>query len=376
MKTKEWLKLWLLLSIVIILFIGGLNYIIDPNGLNHFFNKEGLNSHKKTNTGYTYRFKTNIVRDRDFDILLLGTSRIGVMNPEIVKNYIDGDVFNFEIPASTTEIQHKLFMYTLKYNQIKTLIYGIDFMSFNESRTIKKDFKTFYKLQKRIEEQKKIKNYDLYFNIETLIKTIVVMYRNMFNKILIEEKYLVSNGMRDYVNYQDQLDRGVFNINKEINSSLELYFKSKGGIYQDYKFSKKYLQYFKKTIDYCKNNKINVIVYIPPMSSEHFDAIHAANYFDDFEKFKRELVKITNYTDFTGHNSITENKMNYWDSSHLKMELTPIIMEKLLKSDDKDKEEVFLDFGISVNKSNIDHHLKRQKSQLKEYDLKGVLTAK
>ena len=160
-----------------------------------------------------------------------------------------------------------------------------------------------------------------------------------------------------------------FNIDKGIKNSIKGYFKDIGH-YEDYTFSYEYLKYFKKTIDYCRNNNIKVLVYIPPMYSDHFDALSSAEYYDEFELFKKELVKVVDYVDFTGHNTITNNKNNYWDSSHLRKELTEVVMAKLFNAKSK---KTPLDFGVAVNKDNIDEHLENLKAQIKSYDLDKTL---
>lgn len=371
MNSKKWIKIVLVLSIFVVGFIGSFNYLIDPYGMNSFIKLDRINKYKKSNTGYTFRFKTNIIRNNKFDTLMLGTSRIGVMNPEIVDKYINGKTFNFEAPGSVTEQQHKLFLYALKYNNIKTLVYGIDFMSFNENRTIKNDFKEFYELNGKIENKEPILNYDLYFNIKTFKDSCQVLIFNLIDKKIIESHYLIKNGMRNYADHIYNLKRGKLKLDDNIKSSIKGYFTLNTGTYKNYKFSYKYLEYFKKTIEYCKTNNIKVYVYIPPMYSDHFDAIASANYFDEFELFKKEIVKITDYIDFTGHNTITENKNNYWDSSHLRKEVTEIVMAKVFN----DKiVNVPKNFGIIITKDNVTEHLVKLRTQIKNYDLNKTLS--
>ena len=368
MNGKKWIRTWFII-IIIIPTVGVFNYLIDPYGMNNFVKINRVNKEKTGNTGYTYRFKTNIVRNYKFDTLMLGTSRVGVMNPEVVNKYTNGNTFNFEVPGSITEQQYKLFLYTLKYNNIKTLVYGIDFMSFNENRTIKNDFKEFYKLYNKIDNKQEISNYDLYFNLKTFKESAIVLFKNILNKKSFEAKYLFKNGMRDYINHTEALKNGTFEIDKRIESSIKSYFKENTGTYKNYKFSYEYLKYFKKTIDYCRNNNIKVLVYIPPMYSAHFDAFNSAGYYDEFELFKKELVQITNYVDFTGHNTITENKNNYWDSSHLRKELTEVVMAKLFNDN---LIQVPVDFGVYITKDNIDNHLENLKEQIQNYDLNKI----
>ena len=105
------------------------------------------------------------------------------------------------------------------------------------------------------------------------------------------------------------------------------------------------------------------------MMSKHFDSLSSAGYFDDFEHFKRALVKITNYIDFTGHNSITTNKDNYWDSSHLRVEVTKPLMARVFN----DQAHAPKDFGVLVTKENIETHLKNLRNQIESFDLNKTL---
>lgn len=369
MNSKKWIKILTVLCVLGVGFVGGINYLVDPQGFNNTVIIDRINSKKYSNTSMTTRFKAKILEKGNFDAIMLGTSRIGVMNPNIVNKYLNTNTFNLEYPGSNTIIQNKLFKYANHFNDIKYLIYGIDFLAFNENRIIKNDFKEFYDLEENIENFETISNFELYFNFETFTKSVKLVIKNILNKQKDEAIYLASNGMRDYRNYIQEYNNGKLDLTKNINSSIKSYFKT-DGTYKNYKFSYKYLEYFKDTLDYCKKNDIKVFVYIPPMYSQHFDAINKAGYFDEFELFKKELVKLTNYIDFTGHNSITENKNNYWDSSHLRVEVTKQIMEKLFNDKTVDTTN---NFGTLVTKENINHHLENLRTQIKDYDLKKIV---
>jgi len=79
--------------------------------------------------------------------------------------------------------------------------------------------------------------------------------------------------------------------------------------------------------------------------------------------------KITNYIDFTGHNSITTNKDNYWDSSHLRVEVTKPLMARVFN----DQAHAPKDFGVLVTKENIETHLKNLRNQIESFDLNKTL---
>lgn len=350
MNSKKWIKILLIPCILAVGFVGGVNYLVELHGFNNKVLISNINSKKDSNTSMTTRFKANILENGKFDTIMLGTSRIGVMDPNVVNKYLN----------SNTVIQNNFFKYANHFNDVKYLVYGIDFMAFNENRIIKNYFKEFYDLEENIDKFDEILNFDLYFNIETFIKSGNLVIKNILNRQQSEPIYLSENGMRDYRNFIEDID-------EEINNSISSYFSNKAiSIYKNYKFSYEYLEYFKDTIKFCKENNIKVFVYIPPMYAKHFDAINSAEYFDEFELFKKELIKITDYIDFTGHNTISENKNNYWDSSHLRVEMTEQIMAKIFNDKVVD---VPKDFGVLVTKENINEHLENLRKQIEEYDL-------
>jgi len=370
-NEKKWVKLWIIITILIPI-IALLNYVIDPNGMNNKIVIDGINSSKKTNTGYSYRFKTNRLVNDKFDTLMLGTSRIGVMDPRVVNGYTKGNTFNLEAPASITEMHYKLFKYALKYNNIKNVVYGIDFMAFNKSRTLGKTFSQFNGLNNKIVNGEKISNYDLYFNLDTTKSSSYVLYKNLMNQEIVAEKFL-QNGMRVFYQYIDSLKKGTYSYNKRMEFTFHEYYNDFNGIYKNYKYSENYLDYFSKIIKECKENNIKIWVYIPPMYNLHFDSLKSAGYYDEFERFKRELVKFTNYIDFTGYNTITNNSDNFWDSAHLKVKMTKPVMARIFHDKSVD---VPSDFGVLVTPENIETHLKNLRGQVKEFDLEKMLSYK
>lgn len=365
MNNKKWIKILLVLCILGFAFVGFVNYIVDPYGFNNKVIINKINSKKYSNTLMTTRFKANILENGNFDTIMLGTSRIGVINPDIVNKYLNSNTFNLDYPASNTIIQNKFFKYATHYNEIKYLIYSVDFLSFNKNKIIKNDFKEFYELEKKIDNFKTISNYDIYFNIETFSKSIKLVIKNILNKQPNDVIYLPKNGMREYQNYIEDDKQGKFDIDESISNDIKSYFSPKG-FYYNYEFSYEYLEHFKNTIEYCKKNNIEVFVYMTPLYSELFDAINSANYYDEFEKFKKEIVKITDFIDFTGHTSITTNKNNYWDASHLKVEKTEEIMKNILNFDSTISQEKI---AVKVTKENIDEHLENLRKQIQDYDL-------
>lgn len=373
LNAKKWLKAVLGISLLVASLIGGFNYIVDPYGLNSMVKIEEFNKYKKSNTGYTFRFKTNEFKKQKFDNLLIGTSRVGVMDPEVVNNILGGKTFNFASSGSITQIQKELFLYALKNSNIKNVIYGVDFLSLNGTIKLEKKFKEFYQIQDKLKKNQTIYSFDLYFNYSTLIESIKLIRRNIKEKVFYEKRYR-SDGMRDYIDYVEEVNHNKYNIDKNIKQSiLSYYHHDIYGGYQNYQFSDEYLGHVRDIVSFCKKNNINLWVYIPPMSKDHFDALKAYGIYTQFEEFKKKLLLITNYVDFTGHNSITDTKKYFWDGSHLRKEYTSLIMGRVLGSEEI---KVPNDFGVYVTKENIERHIEQMRESIKPYDIDILIKEK
>ncbi len=365
MHSIKWIKIWFCIIVILIPLLGLFNYVIDPYGFNKKFDLKGINTVKEDNTRFTIKYKMPRLRKGGWDTLMLGTSRIGLMDTDVVNDYLDCKTFTISQPGSAMSIQFDSFLYAIEFNHVKNIIYGIDFMSFNKNLRLNDDYA---QLKSKVKSFDEFYPYDIYFNLKTFKRSIATVMNNLSDNPKLRPFYS-ENGMRNFPNYKQLLLNGKFNTQIRIDRHIKKYFKQ-DGIYKNYEYSNEYMLMFEKIVDYCNKNGVNLYVYIPPVYYEHFYAFKDAGLKSEFERFKRELVKIVDFIDFTGVNSITVNKENYWDSSHLKKKHTNKIMAKLIQDvsivDHKD-------FGVMVTKDNIEEHLERQNSEYRESNLKKIL---
>jgi len=354
MNSKKWLKIFVVLSFLGVGFVGGVNWVVDPYGSNNLIQKD-WNKIKLGNIKRPLSFKLPIIKNGEIDVLTLGTSRTGVMDIDIIKNYYSGNIFSLSSPSSLAEEQYFILRYALKHNNIKTLIYGIDFMSFNGNK--EKPSSDFNEHRKSIENFENIDNPVInYFSIDTLKYSL----KMILNK---KDTFYTYQGERVYINAIESIRNGTFKFKYDIEK-----FKTNAQ-YSPYKFSSKQLDYFKKSIELCQANNINIILYTPPMYYKHFFNIYT-NLENDFVIFKKELVRVKSYYDFSGINEISKNESNYVDESHLRGELAKNIMSKIFNDNSIKTPK---DYGILVTKENIDEHLENLKTQIKNYDLEKTL---
>ena len=93
----------------------------------------------------------------------------------------------------------------------------------------------------------------------------------------------------------------------------------------------------------CDEHGVELIVFINP--------IHYVTYLDsgvdEFNLFKKQLVEITNYYDFSGKNKITTDNYNYYETSHYRPMVGDMIIARIFHGT-SEKEG-----GAYVTKNNI-----------------------
>lgn len=345
MNNKKWIKIWATIILIVVLSIGGFNYVVDPYGSNNKIQKD-WNLIKLANTKRALAYKLPLIENGNIDILLLGTSKVGVMDADIVNKYYKGNVFILSSPASLAEEQYYIFKYALKFNNIKTLIYGVELMSFNG---MKKEHTSDFKEHKNsIKEYKDISNSLVsYISIDTLKYSI----KMMFNK---KETYYSIDGQRHYPSIINSINNNTFKFKYNINTVKD------NTQYNPYKFSYSQLEYFKKIQQLCKDNNIKLIAYSPPMYYKHFLNIYE-NIKTDYLLFKTELANLTNYFDFTGVNEISKYSKNYYDEAHVRKEITENILSSI---NSVEKENLVTKKFLKKHLQNIDQEYEDNKKFL------------
>ena len=135
------------------------------------------------------------------------------------------------------------------------------------------------------------------------------------------------------------------------------------GFYKTYSLSQQQLDNFKNVIELCQENNIDYRVFISPTHATQYEAIDRAGLWPTFEDWKREVVKITPVWDFSGYNSITtetisESMKNYIDNSHYSQYTGDLVLNKIFADRTN---SVPQDFGVLIDRSNLESHLQQIK---------------
>lgn len=330
MKKKY--KIYLLLSIIftsILFALGiGVRYIIDPAGLNNKFN---LGLYKDIALAYrTQKFvELNQIKP---DTLMVGGSRVHYLNPEDLKKYTNDKVYNLGLSYSTLEEQYYFLKYSLENLQIKNVILGINLYTFSEvlednSSDFDKDIFT-----NKFNFYQQIKHY-----LEVpLYKYLKYAYNNTNTEPVYKDGAITA--------YHQQIVLTNNPEEKRWSNSVNGYRKK----YRDYlEWGESGLDYLKKMVELCEEHNVNLKVFTTAIHTSQLELLEELNKMDIYYKWKEEVAKITPYWDFMYSNSITTNKDNFIDSSHIKQEFGYLYFARLF---DDSSVNVPKDFGIYVEK--------------------------
>ncbi len=280
-----------------------------------------------------------------YDSFIFGSSRAGNIPNETIKS---GNFYNMTISQGIpSEHLYNLKMLLRNKVKIKTIMVGLE------------DFS--YKLESRSDNGELITTpYSDSFidNLKYYIK-----YTFKLPKRDVLEPY-ISQKQEEFPVFYD-----IYASGRPIHTEIDEYIDThKSEHIADKKFRNpsvhktnymnQTLKDIREIVDICKENSIKCIMFINPI----YKSTYLANNPAQFMEFKKRLVNITDFYDFSGINSITSDPFNYYETSHFRV----FIGEKMLAKIFGDYENISIpsDFGVYVTKANIAAHLKNLKDQL------------
>ena len=345
-KFRAYNWVFFITTFIPMLSVGLFNWTIDPYDLFNTPNWWGINHEKIKKDNNDRLFKTmDIIRLKP-KVILMGSSRTKQgLNPEhpAIKN--NRLAYNLAINGPNLyEVRRYIEHAIANQPDLQQIILGIDFFMFNSSLENQPSFE-----EKRLEKKHIIPTDAI--NALFSIDTFNVSKETIAASLKTEDKNnsYSENGFMPNRNADDGETKWRF------GQSIKLYFE----LHSDYQFSQQYWSDFIKIVELCRQNNIDLKVFISPAHATQWESIKVTGRWDIFEQWKRELVNITPVWDFSGFNSVTseaiKTKMtNYVDNSHYSPMIGNLILDRIF---DYQSESIPKDFGILLTADNIEKHL-------------------
>lgn len=271
--------------------------MIDPYKVIKKENSPKLNELKSE---ISYKINYPLFKLQEFvndptDIIILGDSRANKLNSDLFERLTEENTLNLAYGGGTLPEIVETFWILTKTHKLKQVYIGINFELFNSLNG-----------RSRVNEANRIR--------ESLASYLTSKY-SIKSTFLILKSLLTSKKI--------EIEKPPFNKEEfwryQLNTTIPNFYK-------DYKYPIQFYTHLKEISDYCKQNTIDLIFFIPPTHTELQDKIRYFNLEKENEKFISDLrsLKTTLY-DFNFANNLTRNKNNFTDPFHFNDSIAKIV---------------------------------------------------
>jgi hypothetical protein len=372
-KSKSYLQISGILMAIAIIAIISFNWFMNPYGIYHSPEIDGINKRKPLFAGQLRLAKAWTIYKRKPDGIILGSSRSECgLDPDHLGWKDAQDVYNLAISGGNMYEALRYFQHAHALKPQKQVVLGLDFRMFNVfedgSTGGFKDSRLIVKANGSVNPQFSIsEKFLMLASMDVLGDSIQTLKKQD------ADLHYLPNG------------KVSWKVNVRLNSRL-------GGHHKAFRFTEKKnmnqiwfqrpnqyefihpntgqssFDYLHLLLDTAYRDNIDLRMLISPSHARLWEALHAVGLWSKFEQWKRELVSLNEQEakksgkkpfplwDFSGYNrytteNITANMKWYWESSHYKKELGDIVLDSVFGRKIADN------FGKLINTKNIDKHL-------------------
>jgi len=340
------LKYWLIWVMSVVTFflsiINYFNYKVDPfNYHSDILDRNySLNITKEKWLQNFPIYKLTKVTQQQAQTLIIGSSTVGCLSTTLLSHYIKAPAYNFYVPVLQTMDAYHYIKYIVKNSNLKTILYGLEFAGFNKS------LNNSYTLNNSLKKFMNLNSLGLYrylqnFSFYTLKASYASYQLIQHPHKKIDKIYLNNDGTLSLYK-REQLDKlGQYDF-KGRNRGYLKSFTHGDAYYMHYRFDEEQFKNLQKIKTLCDERGIDLKIFINPIHISLQNLIHSLRYENKILEFRTRLAKISNFTDFTLPNKITQDDSYFWDAAHYKTKMSPLIYDKLFLNKG--------DFGVNVKK--------------------------
>lgn len=344
MNSKKWIKIVLVLVVLVLpVFVGWINYTVDPYG---YLSTNNKYSELLTRVNKPIVLNTKLYTNGK--IYLIGTSRQMRVNPNLIHNYTNKEVRNINISGSTLS---ENLMIAKKVKQLgKNFIYGFDCFSLNEYR-----IKKFSELKSRYISYKNELSKSSFTLLHGLLNfdIIKVTIRHTLYQLLNKDLYFNDN--KENITVYDYNQTRIINTFNEVSKKGNF---TKFTLYPD-----------KKILELAKLADEKDIFIIYP---EYFFYYKMFQKYQNIEKSYFHAIKIlvkntkAKVWIFYGINKITTNVNNFdTDGWHFHPKIAKLIYNDVYSNKSN--------IGYLLTNDKVDEYLKNLHNQIQNYDLNKTI---
>lgn len=348
------------------------NYLIDPY-LSHQWDSSLLQRLRPTREKLSPWGKTYAVFKYQPQVLYVGNSRTEGGLPADGKLFNGKRVFNGAISGASLGDAIAMLHHARAVSKLDTVVWGVDYWSFSsdvgnsdfDRELVAKDKS--YALRRPLLDLKRSLSFDMTSDsVRLILGSFGADCRSS----------LAFDGQRDEAcQIANLADRG--GVAKALVADIR-------GVKNKNEKTERSLSAFRSELEQLCRAGIHVMVYINPLHAITLENFYQQGHWSHLERWKRSLVEATGEAqqggcniqlyDFSGFNSVTSETIpevsgkvamqNYWEGSHYRTVVGKQILAKMLSLAEV---PVPLDFGVKLDRNNIENHLEHIRSERELY---------
>ena len=318
------------------------NIVVDPYGI--FFNRANR-SRLEPNLKYI-KLKYLLKNPDHYQSFIFGSSRVGSLNP---KEIPEDNYFNMTYSNGLPKDHYANVKMLIENGvKIKNLLIGIDFLSLLENPDISDN--DLLRKSYPISLSEKFNFYKSY-----------IIFRPDWRVIKLTLPYFLDdNSNRSTTRAAITNPQDLFIDQNPLTHITSIDLSCPHSVYIDNPNIVKAMKEIDNLVQFAKAHRIKIRIFINPTHHLTYINLNLDSY---YEALKR-LATITDFIDFSGMNSITMNNYYYYEPSHYRKCAGDMIIARIFS-----KPGITLpdDFGIYVNKSNVDDHILKSRKIVNDY---------
>ncbi len=365
---KSYMNKLLILSIIFVITAISFNWLINPYGIFHSPEIEGINKKKPEFSTHLRLAKARAVYEQKPEAVILGTSRSEFGFDPNHPGWKSNLVYNLALSGCNMYEALRYFQYVHSIKPQKQVILAVEFFMFNIFQKNKPDFK----------ESNFTRNQLLTLaSIDTFFASLKTVFKQH-----TEEEYL-HNGQHHWTfnanNIREQGGhRRAFRATEK-GYMKDTWFQGRQKLYKFTNRKESTLNYFRTLLDIAYRDNVDLRILISPSHARLWEALDSVGLWKKFEQWKREMVQINEQQankygktpfplwDFSGYNTFTTEEVPplddkktqmkwYWESSHYKKELGDYVLDRVFQYNHPDR-IIPDDFGKLLQSKNIEQQL-------------------
>jgi hypothetical protein len=259
------------------------------------------------------------------ETLLVGSSRVRV-GMAIEQGYRDG-VLNGALQGVDAEEAVEVVRVALRNPKLKRIVWGVDFFSFDESRTADRE------TMARLRGDPWVMFSETLLNLEALDAG-----RREFNRACHGRKALRAEWKRPIpwprAEVCEELAKpGRAGLDSTGDAKIQLQLIGDVPDYTGYRLSERKLGDFAATVALARRRGVEIVVFVPPISGYVLEMIRQSGQWPTFERWKRELLAAGPYWDFSGYHAFAFTPELFKDVMHFKPAVGHLLLRRLLGLD-------------------------------------------